>query len=90
LKGHPVRVLGEQLRLALAEAHRLAAARLELAHEEDEEHADADEGSQLTISCAQIEPPSTFSKEMSTPLARILSSSAASTGLTVPEPERFL
>src|SRR5437763_12851390 len=38
-EGDLVVVLGEQLRLALAEAHRLAAARLELAHEEDEEDA---------------------------------------------------
>src|SRR5207253_3061706 len=33
-------VLGEQLRLALAEAHLLAASRLQLAHEEDEEDAE--------------------------------------------------
>src|SRR5436309_3645156 len=39
-EGDLVVVLGEQLRLALAEAHRLAAARLELAHEEDEEDAE--------------------------------------------------
>src|SRR5207302_9195091 len=39
-EGDLVVVLGEELRLRLAEAHRLAAARLQLSHEEDEEHAD--------------------------------------------------
>src|SRR5207245_10763726 len=39
-EGDLVVVLGEQLRLALAEAHRLAASRLQLAHEEDEEDAE--------------------------------------------------
>src|SRR6266478_4581253 len=39
-EGDLVVVLRKELRLALAEAHRLAAARLELAHEEDEEDAE--------------------------------------------------
>src|SRR5438552_2540091 len=39
-KGDLVVVLGKQLRLALAEAHRLAPSRLQLAHEKDEEDAE--------------------------------------------------
>ncbi len=37
LERHAVLVIGEQLRLGLAEAHRLAAARLQLPHEQEED-----------------------------------------------------